>query len=63
MWLLFDCVEVHIKHIYRENNFLADFLANKGNNLRFSLHTIDHSNPVMAHWIAYDLATIFFITF
>ncbi|CAN1139749.1 hypothetical protein LINPERPRIM_LOCUS23849 [Linum perenne] len=34
-----DC-SVRLKHIYREVNFMADHLANKGHNLTFGVHSL-----------------------
>ncbi|CAI0374831.1 unnamed protein product [Linum tenue] len=47
--------EVDIKHIYREGNKCADFLANLGHTLDINLHCtpIDHS--CLNHLLLYDM--------
>ncbi|CAN1769581.1 hypothetical protein LINPERHAP1_LOCUS11324 [Linum perenne] len=33
--------EVRLKHIYKEDNHLADYLAGKGHNLGLGKHSVD----------------------
>ncbi|CAN1323813.1 hypothetical protein LINPERPRIM_LOCUS32853, partial [Linum perenne] len=46
---------IELYHIYREANFLADFLANKGHSLPFGTHSIPPSDPGITTWSAYDI--------
>ncbi|CAN1219297.1 Putative ribonuclease H protein At1g65750 [Linum perenne] len=46
---------VYFTHIYREANFLADHLANKGHELALGSHTIDNTDRGIAYWARYDL--------
>ncbi|CAN1732274.1 Putative ribonuclease H protein At1g65750, partial [Linum perenne] len=46
---------IELQHIYREANFLADFLANRGHSLPFGTHTISPDDPGIATWSAYDV--------
>ncbi|CAN1795223.1 Putative ribonuclease H protein At1g65750 [Linum perenne] len=46
---------IDLQHIYREANFLADFLANKGHSLPFGTHVISSDDPGIATWSAYDI--------
>ncbi|CAN1196441.1 hypothetical protein LINPERHAP2_LOCUS43570, partial [Linum perenne] len=46
--------EVSVRHIYREGNFLAYSIVAKGHSLSFGTHSVEASDPVMAHWITYD---------
>ncbi|CAN1289838.1 Putative ribonuclease H protein At1g65750, partial [Linum perenne] len=46
---------VSVKFIYREANYLADFLANKGHELVLSTHTIGISESNVLYWAKYDL--------
>ncbi|CAN1143628.1 Putative ribonuclease H protein At1g65750, partial [Linum perenne] len=46
---------IDLQHIYREANFLADYLANRGHSLPFGTHTISPDDPGIASWSAYDV--------
>ncbi|CAN1807017.1 Putative ribonuclease H protein At1g65750 [Linum perenne] len=46
---------IELCHIYREANFLADFLANKGHSLPFGTHSIPPSDPGITTWSVYDI--------
>ncbi|CAN1725506.1 Putative ribonuclease H protein At1g65750 [Linum perenne] len=43
------------KHIYREANFAADYLANLGQSLPLGVHVLDVPNSVLADWFRFDL--------
>ncbi|CAL1413056.1 unnamed protein product [Linum trigynum] len=45
---------VEMKHIFRECNFAADFLANKGHSLSFGSHLFNVSDPNLCYWLFYD---------
>ncbi|CAN1148328.1 hypothetical protein LINPERPRIM_LOCUS38022, partial [Linum perenne] len=46
---------VSVKFIYREANYLADFLANKGHELALGTHMIGISESNVLYWAKYDL--------
>ncbi|CAN1164553.1 Putative ribonuclease H protein At1g65750 [Linum perenne] len=46
---------VNFKHVYREANFLADHLANKGHDLNLGVHNIDITDSRVLYWARYDL--------
>ncbi|CAN1789134.1 Putative ribonuclease H protein At1g65750, partial [Linum perenne] len=46
---------ITVKFIYREANYLADFLANRGHALALGTHTIDNSESGVLYWAKYDL--------
>ncbi|CAN1754317.1 Putative ribonuclease H protein At1g65750 [Linum perenne] len=46
--------QVRILHIFREGNFLADHLANRGHEASLGLHVIDLSDHLLLHWARYD---------
>ncbi|CAN1800305.1 Putative ribonuclease H protein At1g65750 [Linum perenne] len=52
-WLQRDWT-VTIKHIYREANHAADYLANLGHNTTRGTHLVDVSNCNLAYFIRYD---------
>ncbi|CAN1168973.1 Pathogenesis-related thaumatin-like protein 3.5 [Linum perenne] len=54
-WLQRDWT-VTIKHIYREANHAADYLANLGHNTTRGTHLVDVSNCNLAYFIRYDFA-------
>ncbi|CAL1403785.1 unnamed protein product [Linum trigynum] len=45
---------VEMKHIFRECNFAADFLSNKGHSLSFGSHLFNVSDPNLCYWLFYD---------
>ncbi|CAN1262126.1 hypothetical protein LINPERPRIM_LOCUS11159, partial [Linum perenne] len=46
--------EVRLKHIYKEDNHLADYLAGKGHNLGLGKHSVDLSDSELQRWARYD---------
>ncbi|CAN1182063.1 Putative ribonuclease H protein At1g65750 [Linum perenne] len=48
--------DINIQHIFREANFLADYLANSGHLLPFGTHEIATDDPGVNSWCAYDIA-------
>ncbi|CAN0899546.1 Putative ribonuclease H protein At1g65750 [Linum grandiflorum] len=47
--------EVHLSHIYREANNVADYLANLGHALSYGMHIFDSPDRGLSHWLHYDL--------
>ncbi|CAN1188297.1 Putative ribonuclease H protein At1g65750 [Linum perenne] len=52
-WLRRDW-EIKIRHVYREANFAADYLASRGHSLPRGSHYFDLSDSRLAHLIRYD---------
>ncbi|CAN1169620.1 Putative ribonuclease H protein At1g65750 [Linum perenne] len=52
-WLRRDW-EIRVRHVYREANFAADFLANQGHSLPRGSHHFDLSDSRLVHLIRYD---------
>ncbi|CAN1837968.1 Putative ribonuclease H protein At1g65750 [Linum perenne] len=48
--------EVNVQHIFREANFLADYLANCGHLLPFGIHEVPSDDPCVSSWSDYDRA-------
>ncbi|CAI0464258.1 unnamed protein product [Linum tenue] len=46
--------EVTIDHVFREGNFVADFLASRGHALPVGLHVVDVPGPILGYWLYYD---------
>ncbi|CAN1729404.1 Putative ribonuclease H protein At1g65750 [Linum perenne] len=46
--------ELRLKHVYREANQAADFLANLGHSLTRGCHSIPISNCNLAYYVRYD---------
>ncbi|CAN1330966.1 Putative ribonuclease H protein At1g65750 [Linum perenne] len=42
-------------HVFREANFLVDYLTNKGHDLTMGIHTIDTTDRGVLCWAHYDL--------
>ncbi|CAN1180320.1 hypothetical protein LINPERHAP2_LOCUS34715 [Linum perenne] len=42
-------------HVFREANFLVDYLVNKGHDLTLGIHTIDNTDRGVLYWARYDL--------
>ncbi|CAI0409128.1 unnamed protein product [Linum tenue] len=47
--------QVEVKHVFRECNYSADFLASKGHCLPFGTHYFDVCDPHLYHWLLYDV--------
>ncbi|CAN1826464.1 Putative ribonuclease H protein At1g65750 [Linum perenne] len=45
---------VRVIHIYREGNFLADYLASKGHTATLGLHPVHLSDAALLKWAHYD---------
>ncbi|CAN0923968.1 Putative ribonuclease H protein At1g65750 [Linum grandiflorum] len=45
---------VNLKHIYREDNHVADAMANLGHTLDYGTHLIPLSHNRLSHWLFYD---------
>ncbi|CAN1188296.1 Putative ribonuclease H protein At1g65750 [Linum perenne] len=52
--ILIDNWEIKIRHVYREANFAADYLASRGHSLPRGSHYFDLSDSRLAHLIRYD---------
>ncbi|CAI0473154.1 unnamed protein product [Linum tenue] len=50
--------EVRISHVYREANFAADFLANRGHLVDFGTHRFNVCDPELGRWLLYDIMGI-----
>ncbi|CAN1127193.1 Putative ribonuclease H protein At1g65750, partial [Linum perenne] len=46
--------QVRVIDIYKEGNFLADYLANRGHGAALALHPVDLSDPHLLQWANYD---------
>ncbi|CAN0896272.1 Putative ribonuclease H protein At1g65750 [Linum grandiflorum] len=46
--------EVHLSHIYREANYVADYVANLGHCLSYGLHLFDSPDWGFSHWLRYN---------
>ncbi|CAN1240203.1 Putative ribonuclease H protein At1g65750 [Linum grandiflorum] len=55
--------EVHLSHIHREANNVADYLANLGHSLSYGLHLFDSPIRGLSHWLHYDLIGVSFPRF
>ncbi|CAN1177375.1 hypothetical protein LINPERHAP2_LOCUS33067 [Linum perenne] len=44
-----------MSYIYREANCAADYLANFGHSFGVGMYLFDVPNPLLAHWLRYDL--------
>ncbi|CAN0919445.1 Putative ribonuclease H protein At1g65750, partial [Linum grandiflorum] len=51
--------EVHLLHSYREANNDADYLANLGHSLPYSIHIFYFPDRGLSHWLHYDLIGVF----
>ncbi|CAN1176039.1 Putative ribonuclease H protein At1g65750 [Linum perenne] len=47
--------EVSINHIFREANFVADYLANIGHDLDLGTHVFLYPDSTLLYWLRYDL--------
>ncbi|CAI0544574.1 unnamed protein product [Linum tenue] len=47
--------QVQLIHVYREGNFVADYLASAGHKLQQGLHFVDEPDPILNYWLLYDL--------
>ncbi|CAN0909238.1 hypothetical protein LINGRAHAP2_LOCUS25680 [Linum grandiflorum] len=47
---------VRIKHVYRESNYAADAVANRGHRIPLGLQSIPTSDPELSRWMTYDAA-------
>ncbi|CAN1762964.1 Putative ribonuclease H protein At1g65750, partial [Linum perenne] len=52
--LMSRTLTVRVIHIYREGNFLADYLANKGHEAPLGLHPVHLSDTSLLQWANYD---------
>ncbi|CAI0456412.1 unnamed protein product [Linum tenue] len=50
--------EVIVSHVYREANFAADFLANRGHLVHFGTHPFNVYDPELEHWLLHDMIGI-----
>ncbi|CAN1122587.1 hypothetical protein LINPERPRIM_LOCUS2809 [Linum perenne] len=46
--------ELTIRHVYREANYVADHLANRGHEFSRGSHLIDSIDCRLAHFVRYD---------
>ncbi|CAI0385762.1 unnamed protein product [Linum tenue] len=46
------------RHVYREANFAADFLAAKGHLVDFGTHLFNVYDPELEHWLLHDIMGI-----
>ncbi|CAN1146436.1 Putative ribonuclease H protein At1g65750 [Linum perenne] len=46
------------RHIFREANFAADYLANFGHNLDLGTHVFLYPDTALLYWLRYDLVGI-----
>ncbi|CAN1134462.1 Putative ribonuclease H protein At1g65750, partial [Linum perenne] len=46
--------EVHIRHVFRESNHVADHVANRGHSCPIGFHCIELSDPVLSFWLLHD---------
>ncbi|CAN1138632.1 Putative ribonuclease H protein At1g65750 [Linum perenne] len=46
--------EVHILHVYRERNHVADYLANMGHSCPLGFHSIEQFDSNFCYWLHYD---------
>ncbi|CAN1187850.1 Putative ribonuclease H protein At1g65750 [Linum perenne] len=56
-WLRRDWV-IKIKHVYREANHAADYVANYGHNITGGTQMMDNSYRNLAYFIHYDCMEI-----
>ncbi|CAN1178257.1 Putative ribonuclease H protein At1g65750 [Linum perenne] len=52
--LISDLENTDHQHIYREGNFLADYLASKGHTATLGLHPVHLSDAALLKWAHYD---------
>ncbi|CAN0880857.1 hypothetical protein LINGRAHAP2_LOCUS13885 [Linum grandiflorum] len=48
-------LEVTLTHFYREENCVADYLANLGHSFVLGFHIVDLPDRGMSHWLRYDV--------
>ncbi|CAI0460785.1 unnamed protein product [Linum tenue] len=46
--------EVHIGHIFREGNVVADYLASVGHALPAGVHVFENPSSMLSHWLYFD---------
>ncbi|CAI0462096.1 unnamed protein product [Linum tenue] len=47
--------EVKVKHVFRESNFTADYLASLGQSLQIGVQVIDNPSPTLNYWMFFDV--------
>ncbi|CAN0830456.1 Putative ribonuclease H protein At1g65750 [Linum grandiflorum] len=47
--------EVRLKHVYREANVLADYIANIGHTLTIGNYEVGVRGNLMRHWMEHDI--------
>ncbi|CAN1189870.1 Putative ribonuclease H protein At1g65750, partial [Linum perenne] len=47
--------DIQIRHIYREANFAADYLANRGHSFELGSHVCQYPDSSLLYWLRYDL--------
>ncbi|CAI0468391.1 unnamed protein product [Linum tenue] len=50
--------DVKVEHVYREANFAADFLANRGHLYDFGTHSFDVCDPGLNYWMYHDIVGV-----
>ncbi|CAN0877881.1 hypothetical protein LINGRAHAP2_LOCUS12137 [Linum grandiflorum] len=43
--------EVHLSRIYRESNYVADYLANLNHSFTYGLNLFDSLDHGLSHWL------------
>ncbi|CAI0467081.1 unnamed protein product [Linum tenue] len=46
--------EIELVHVFREGNYVADYLASIGHSLPIGVHLIDIPSPTLRHWLYFD---------
>ncbi|CAI0549874.1 unnamed protein product, partial [Linum tenue] len=46
--------QVQLLHIYREGNFIADYLASAGHKLLQGFHFLEEPDPTLNYWMYFD---------
>ncbi|CAL1394760.1 unnamed protein product [Linum trigynum] len=50
--------QVRITHVFREENFVADYLASEGHSLSLGVHVFENPSPMLRYWLYFDNAGI-----
>ncbi|CAI0430189.1 unnamed protein product [Linum tenue] len=50
--------QVELRHVYREGNFVADYLASAGHRIQQGVYLYDEPDSLLNYWLFYDLVGI-----
>ncbi|CAL1377203.1 unnamed protein product [Linum trigynum] len=47
--------QVQLLHVYREGNFVTDYLASAGHKVQQGIHFLEEPDPMLKYWLYFDL--------